>query len=232
MKINHAPIVSYIKYRDFVLNLFQKLLEKRVDGKYQPEKVLHNILFPTKTDSINAKSDYLKHNLWIIDDRYAVYDFLSSDVPEGVVFGAPYDKNDKRYDICAAYSDPIGEEHNIFIVELKKTSLPLSENNDPIAQIKNYVQRMINGKMVKYNGTRINVTSSTQFFGLVLCDVHSDYFNDFMVNGHSLKKRPDSKSYHAVMLNDRLFLEVTNYENLLDIAHARNRIFIEKLNHK
>lgn len=48
MKINHAPLVSYIKYRDFVLNLYEKLLEKKADGNYQPEKNLHNILFPTK----------------------------------------------------------------------------------------------------------------------------------------------------------------------------------------
>jgi hypothetical protein len=232
MKVNHASLVTYISYRDFVLRLYDKLLEKKEDGNYQPEKILHDLLFPTKTSSNDYKSDYFKHNLWIIDDRYAMYDFLTSDLPEYAASGATYDPKDKRYDICAAYSDPIGEEHNIFIVELKKTSLPLSESNDPIAQIKNYVQRMMNGKFAKYNGTRINISNSTQFFGLVLCDVHSEYFLDFMVNGHSLKKRPDAKSYHAVMLNDRLFLEVTNYENLLDIAHARNRVFIEKLKYR
>lgn len=153
-------------------------------------------------------------------------------MPEGAFLGSPYDPKDKRYDICAAYSDPSGEEHNVFVVELKKTSLPLSENNDPISQLKNYVQRMINGKMTRYSGTRINITGSTQFFGLVLCDIHSGYFKEYMIGGHSLKKRPDGKSYHSVMLNDRLFVEVTNYENLLDIAHLRNKVFIEKLNHK
>lgn len=229
MKVNHASLVTYISYRDFVLRLYDKLLERKDDGNYQPEKVLHDLLFPTKTSSDEFKSDYFKHNLWIIDDRYAMYDFLTSDLPEYAVSGAKYDPKDKRYDICAAYADPIGEEHNVFIVELKKASRPLSETNDPVAQIKNYVQRMMNGKFTKFNGTRINISNSTQFFGLVLCDVHSEYFLDFMVDGHSLKKRPDAKSYHTVMLNDRFFLEVTSYESLLDIAHARNRVFIEKL---
>ncbi len=232
MKINHAPLVSYVKYRDFVLNIYEKLLSKRSDGKYQPEKILHDILFPTKSNSVDSEVDYFKHNLWIIDDRYAVYDFLTSDLPEHAVSEAEFNAEDKRYDICAAYSDPIGEEHNVFIVELKKTSLPLSENNDPITQIRSYVQRMMNGKLSKHNGTRINITDTTQFYGLVLCDVHSDYFKNYMIAGHSLKKRPDSKSYHAVLLNERFFLEVTNYENLLGIAHARNKVFIDKLNHK
>lgn len=231
MKLNHAPLVSYIKYRDYVLDLYGKLLEQKPDKKYQPEHVLHSLLFPTKTDSKDYEADYFKHNLWIIDDRYAIYNFLTSDLPESETTGSEFDRHDKRYDICAAYSDPIGEEHNVFIIELKKTNLPLSERNDPIAQIKNYVQRMIKRKASRHNGTRLNITDSTQFFGLVLCDVHNDYFQDYMISGHSLKKRPDSKSYHAVLLNERFFLEITNYENLLDIARARNRVFFDKLNY-
>ena len=229
MKLNHAPLVSYIKYRDYVLDLYGKLLEQKKDKKYQPEHVLHSLLFPTKTDSINYEADYFKHNLWIIDDRYAIYDFLTSELPEYETLGSEFDRHDKRYDICAAYSDPIGEEHNVFIIELKKTNLPLSERNDPIAQIKNYVQRMINRKMNRHNGVRLNITETTQFFGIVICDIHNDYFQEFMISGHSLKKRPDSKSYHAVLLNERFFLEITYYENLLNIARSRNRVFFDKL---
>jgi len=232
MKINHAPLVSYIKYRDFVLDIYGKLLEKKEDSKYQPERVLHDILFPTKSNSTDATSDYFKHNLWIVDDRYAVYNFLTSDLPEHTLRGEPYNPKNKRYDICAAYSDPIGEEHNVFIIELKKTSLPLSEDNDPVSQIKLYVQRMINGQLTRQNGRRLNIAETTQFFGLVICDIQNAYFKDFMLSGHSLKKRPDSKSYHAVLLNDRLFLELTDYDNLLAIAHSRNKVFIDKLNHK
>lgn len=232
MRINHAPLVSYIKYRDFVLTIYDKLLSKKGNGKYQPEKILHDIIFPTKYNSSNAESDYFKHNLWIIDDRYAIYDFLTSDLPEHITLGTKHDPKDKRYDICAAYSDPIGEEHNVFIIELKKTNLALAADNDPIEQISNYVLRMINRKLKKHDGKRINITDHTQFYGIVICDINNDYFIDYMVARHSLKKRPDSKSYHTVLLNERFFLEVTNYENLLDIAHSRNKVFIDKLNYK
>lgn len=231
MKLNHAPLISYIKYRNFVLNLYEKLLEKKEDGKFQHEEILHNLLFPTKQDSTDCDADYFKHNLWIIDDRYALYDFLTSDLYEKSTLGKQHERSDKRYDICAAYSDPLGEDHNIFIIELKKTSLELSESNDPIAQIKNYVQRMIHHQKTKHNGKRIKITESTQFYGLVLCDTYCDYFKDYMISGHSLKKRPDGKSFYSVLLNDKFFLEITNYENLLSIAHSRNRVFIDKLNH-
>ena len=88
---------------------------------------------------------------------------------------------------------------------------------------------MINRKMNRHNGVRLNITETTQFFGIVICDIHNDYFQEFMISGHSLKKRPDSKSYHAVLLNERFFLEITNYENLLNIARSRNRVFFDKL---
>ena len=232
MKINHAPLVTYVKYREFLIKLYKKLLEQKEDGKYQHEKILHNILFPTRTDSEDHKNDYRKHNLWLIDDRYAVYEYMSSDMKEFEIADAPYNKEDKRYDLFASYADPEGEERNIFIVELKQTAKPLSADNDPIGQIKHYVQRIINGKLDRDDGTRINATESTQYYGIVLCDIHNGYFKDFMISGHSLKKRPDGKSYHAVLLNERFFLEITDYDYLLDIAQSRNKIFIDILNNK
>ncbi|BDQ38768.1 hypothetical protein SYK_31280 [Pseudodesulfovibrio nedwellii] len=232
MKLNHAPLVSYVKYRDFVLGLYDKLLEKRDDDKYQPEKVLHDLLFPSKTSSDDCSGDYFNHNLWLIDDRYAVYDYVASDLKEYQISGDEYEAKDKRYDIFAAYKDPIGAEHNVFIVELKRTSDPLSEDNDPVRQIVQYAERIMDGKLLHHDGKRINVSDNTQYFGLVLCDVHNNYFRNTMVRRHSLKERPDSRSYHSVLLQNRLFLEVMNYENLLEIARARNKVFIDKLNYK
>jgi hypothetical protein len=229
MQLNHAPLVSYVTYRDFVLGLYNKLLESHDGKSYQPEKILHGLLFPTRQESGDAINDYQKHNLWLIDDRYALYDFVASDLYEHQISKGSADRNNKRYDICAAYADPIGEYHNVFIIELKKTCKALAENNDPVVQIKNYVLRMMNGKLKKHNNTRINVTDSTQYYGLVLCDIHNKYFTNTMIKSHSLKKRPDGKSFHTVLLNDSFFLEVMNYENLLDISRARNRVFIEKL---
>ncbi|QJT09504.1 ATP-binding protein [Oceanidesulfovibrio marinus] len=232
MKLNHAPLVSYVKYRDFVLGLYDKLLQKRDDEKYQPEKILHDLLFPSKTSSEDHSGGYFNHNLWLIDDRYAVYDYVASDMKEYQIACNKYEAQDKRYDIFAAYKDPIGAEHNVLIIELKRTSEPLSEENDPVRQLVQYVERIMDGKLTHSDGKRINVSDNTQYFGLVLCDVHNNYFKNTMIRRHSLKKRPDSRSYHAVFLESRLFLEVMNYENLLEMAHARNRVFINKLNYK
>lgn len=232
MKLNHAPLISYIKYRDFVLGVYDKLLQQKDNQKYQPEKVLHDLLFPSRTSSDDQLADYFNHNLWLIDDRYAVYDYVGSDLYEYQISGETHDNADKRYDILAAYKDPLGPEHNIFIMELKRTSEPLSDSNDPVDQIIKYAERMMDGKIKNHDGKRLNVTDNTQYYGLVLCDVHNNFFKNTMLRRHSLIKRPDSKSYHTVQLQNKFFLDVMNYESLLEIAHARNKVFIDKLEYK
>ncbi len=232
IKLNHAALITYIKYRDFLIDLFSKLLEKNKEGKYQPEKILHNILFPSGEESDDSIRDYDKHNLWIIDDRYSSYDYLASNKYEGSISKQGREPDDKRYDILATYSDPLGEAYNVFIVELKRTHEPLSVNNDPILQLKDYVHRIREGRINRHNGKRINITSNTCFYGFVICDIYDSYFKSRMIEDHSLIKKPDEKSFHTVLLNGRLFVEVTNYENILEVAKVRNQIFIKKLHMK
>lgn len=91
------------------------------------------------------------------------------------------------------------------------------------------VLRIQDNKLNKEDGGRINITDTTSYHGVVLCDIHCDYFKKNMIRDHSLKKRSDGKSYFAPFLNDTLFIEVTNYENMLELARLRNKAFMDKL---
>ena len=229
-RLNHAHLTTYVKYREFIINLFSQFLKKDNDGKYSPEAVLHNLIFPMRTTSINCEDDYYNHNLWLIDDRYASYAYLCSDKYEGAIAEKKCENDDKRYDIIAIYEDPIGgAAQNIFIIELKQTHKQLSKNNDPVQQLKYYVIRIQNNKLNKEDGGRINTTPTTSYYGVVLCDIHCKFFMDEMIINHSLVRRSDGKSYFASLLHNRLFVEVTNYENLLEIARIRNKAFMDKL---
>jgi hypothetical protein len=230
MKLNHAHLTTYILYREYIISLFSQFLRKNNNQKYSPEYVLHNLIFPMKTESDNCENDYYNHNLWLIDDRYATYKYLSSDISEYVISESGYDKNDKRYDIFAIYEEPQnGAANNVFLVELKQTHKQLSHSNDPIQQLINYAIRIRNGKLDKHDGSRINISDNTQYYGIALCDIHNQYFKDEMIARHSLKKRSDGKSYFTLQINETFFIEVTNYENLLEIARIRNKAFMDKL---
>lgn len=115
------------------------------------------------------------------------------------------------------------------MVELKQTHKQLSHSNDPVQQLIDYAMRIRNGKLDKYDGSRINITDTTQYYGIALCDIHHQYFRDEMIARHSLKKRNDGKSYFTLQMNETFFIEVTNYENLLEIARIRNKAFMDKL---
>ena len=150
------------------MGLFSQFLKKNGDGKYSPEAVLHNLIFPMRTASDNYDADYYKHNLWLIDDRYASYAYLHSDQKEGIVAGQKCKPDDKRYDIIAIYEDPIGgAAQNVLLVELKQTHKDLSQDNDPVQQLKDYVIRIRNGKLNGPDGERINVTETTGYQGIV-----------------------------------------------------------------
>lgn len=229
-RLNHAHLTTYVMYREHIMGLFSQFLKKDKDGKYSPEAVLHNLIFPMKTASDDSKADYYNHNLWLIDDRYASYAYLFSDKHEGIVADKKCEPDDKRYDIIAIYEDPIGgSAQNVFLIELKQTHKPLSKDNDPVQQLKDYALRIQNNKLDKEGGGRINTTDTTSYHGVVLCDIHCDFFKNEMIRNHSLKKRSDGKSYFAPFLNDTLFIEVTNYENLLEVAKLRNKAFMDKL---
>lgn len=229
-KLNHAHLATYVMYREHILNLFSQFLKKQENEKYAPEHVLHSLIFPIREDSDNCEVDYDKHNLWLVDDRYSAYAYLASDKREGVIAGNKVLPDDKRYDIFAIYQDPSSTvAENILLIELKQTHKKLYDNNDPIQQLIDYAIRIKNKKLNKHDGGRINITPSTQYYGIVLCDVHHQYFCDTLIDRHSLKLRSDGKSYFTTVMNEKCFIEVMNYENFLDIARQRNKIFLEKL---
>ena len=115
------------------------------------------------------------------------------------------------------------------MVELKQTHKELSAQNDPIGQLIDYTLRIKDGKLNKEDGGRINITSTTTYHGIILCDIHCEYFKKYMIDRYSLTQRSDGKSYYTIQCHDILFIEITNYENLLSIAQVRNKAFIEKL---
>lgn len=230
VKLNHAPLLTYVKYREHIINIFKQLLKRRDDDKYQKEAVLHNLIFPRNYASEDWKNDYHKHNLWLIDDRFAAYQFLFSDYDEYRTAERQKTDDEKRYDINGVYKDNLSyQAQNILLIELKKTHLPLSRDNDPIEQIRDYVHRIREGKIDTRDGERIHISESTMFHGIVVCDIENEYFKTRMIENYGLKKRPDGKSYFCTLLDGSLFLEVTNYEFFIDLAQIRNKAFIEKL---
>ena len=76
--VGKANLAKYIVHRKVLITLLEKSLKRRDTGMYPIEEI-HKIIFPLKNTSDDIT--YEDHNLWIIDERLAYHNYLSSDIP-------------------------------------------------------------------------------------------------------------------------------------------------------
>jgi hypothetical protein len=73
-------LAEYVVRRKAVLDIMDKLLEYKDAEKqsYQREDALHQLICPMRVDS--TKLSIEDHNLWLIDDRLAFFNYFASDI--------------------------------------------------------------------------------------------------------------------------------------------------------
>ncbi len=64
-------------FRKAALSLFEKALSWNESEIHEKEKLLHDIIFPTRKDSSDVDNE--GHNLWLIDESLSFTQYLSSD---------------------------------------------------------------------------------------------------------------------------------------------------------
>lgn len=117
---NKASLAEYVAHRKVILELLKKGIQSDDFGKYSKEAYIHNLIYPMRRTS--DEIEYQAHNLWLIDERLAYCEYVSSDIP--------FDNNPRedRTDVMildkpVAVSDEpnTGREYEtIVILELKK----------------------------------------------------------------------------------------------------------------
>lgn len=75
---NKSSLAEYVAHRKVVLELL-KGIRSNDFGKYSKEAFIHNLIYPMRRTS--EEIEYQAHNLWLIDEKLAYCDYISSDVP-------------------------------------------------------------------------------------------------------------------------------------------------------
>ncbi|MBE7368877.1 ATP-binding protein [Ramlibacter pallidus] len=224
---SQSELVHYVALRRYVLELFEKSLQLRGDGKYETEGTVHQVIFPKRTDDQTTR--YEAHNLWILDERLTFTTYLSSDLP---LTGA----ND-RPDI-AAFERPVAfrgdnEPSNpVTIFEFKRPQRDdftnASSSDDPVQQVIRYVNSIRAGKFRTPEGRNIHVSDTTPFYGYVVCDL-SAKVEEWLKTEKNFKRMPDGLGWFNWFDNINLYVEVLSWDKILRDAQMRNRIFFHKL---
>lgn len=213
----------YVASRKVVIALFEKSLQIKSADKYELEKDIHNIIFPTRKDSNDTPYD--DHNLWLLDERLNFHEYLASDEtikpkgdrPDIVIFGNKIVVREGE-----TPSNPI------IIFEFKRPQRDdYTENDDPIKQICRYVEQIRGGQYKNYKGRNIQANAQTPAYGFIVCDITPKIIS--FCKDNSLNKNPDGEGYLGFHPGYNIYFEVISFNKMLRDATQRNKIFFKKL---
>lgn len=230
-QLNQLNLSKYVVHRKIILELFEKILEKKnQDSSYFYEKDLHNLIFPMR--SYGNQVDYIQHNLWLIDDKLAFNNFLASDKP----FNDFIDDTDNvdRMDIgifnkALAFSDKdIEDNHsNVTIIEFKRPGRDDVVAGELIEQVFKYIDELKDSKIKTSNGKKIEVSQNSIFNIYVICDLSPKLIRTLNMSG--FKKTLDGQGYYIFNENYNSFLQIISLNKVLRDSKLRNKIFFKQL---
>jgi hypothetical protein len=227
-----AELARYVAYRKAILLFLEAGLARKESGKYSPESVIHEAVFPLKTTSDEVLPE--RANLWVIDEKLVYHHYLASDQPFKKMSEVVDNESNDRPDLIVFHSaSALAESEppftSISIVEFKR---PLrneyEENENPITQLFNYARTVRDGKALTAKGRPMTVSASVPFYGYLLCDFTPKL--ELMVQAAGLTKTPDGLGYFGWNANVNMYVQVFSFEKMLQDAKKRNAILFNKLN--
>ena len=231
-ELNKSKLAQYVVHRKYIIELFEKSLDLNLKGKYELERIVHDIVFPTKKDSDEVLFE--DQNLWLIDERLSFHTFLTSDKPLNSIDGLDTEST-VRTDLLI-FNNPIsfieGEDapfNSVVLVEFKR---PMRENYDPekdnpIEQVYDYVAKIRLGKQITRRGRRYPITDETWFYTYLVCDINEKI--EKWASYAQLSKTYDGLGYYGYNKDLKCMIEILTFDQVLANAKKRNRVLFNKL---
>lgn len=227
-----ASLAEYVGKRKLVIDLLQSRLgyedfEKR---KKYTEEAVHRVICPLRVDS--GQIEYDDHNLWLLDDRLAYYDYWASD-KQIQSFARDSDSQD-RPDVVLFKGSTLLHRPNTsqpaVIVEFKRpTRDDYTESENPITQVYGYIDQLRSKKIDDNNGELITmIGDETPFFCYIVCDVTPKLETVIKMNG-GFQKLPGGRGYCSYNKDYRAYVEILDYRQLVDDARLRHEAFFKKM---
>lgn len=219
-EIGKSNLVKYMLHRKAVLKLLEKFLNIQKTGDYKKEADVHDILFERKKS--NNQLSFSEHNLWILDERLAYAQYISSDA---------YIGDNTKPDIFIYDKKFLFGNTKEYIVtfELKRPGRTnyIDEEKDLGKQIFKQVVDMINsGGGKDENGRNLNITATVPKFGFVVADMDNNMIDYHKLMGYKTTPKGSLFKYEEGV---NLFIEIMTYDQLKEDANLRHKAFFTHL---
>jgi hypothetical protein len=228
-----GALAEYVLKRKSVLDFLDSLTEffDPEKQKHHLESALHSLICPMQADSSDLSFE--DHNLWIVDDRLAFFDYFTSDKklkdftdiqglerPDMALF----------YEGCFAWRRASNHTDSIVLVEFKRPGRDdYTAQDSPVRQVIDYIKKFKSGSTIKdkKGKTISSITDATTFHAYIVADLTATLLTS--IEGMPFASTPDNSGRVAHITNPNALVEIVSYEKLLSDARTRNAIFFEKL---
>ena len=225
---NKAALAEYVAHRKIILELLKQGIRANDFGKFSKEAYIHNLIYPMRRTS--EEIEYQSHNLWLIDERLAYCDYISSDIP--------FDNNPKedRTDILMLEMPvAVSDEHNsgreyesIIVLELKRPMRDdYTASDNPILQMMDYVDKLSSNTVTDKYKRPIKVGENTQFYLYAICDLTPKLKK--VAEAYDFIETPDKLGMYRYHDKKKSYIEILSFDKLINDADKRNKILFEKL---
>lgn len=234
--LGKSNLSEYIMHRKAILDILAQNIKYKdqEQQKYAYEKNIHQLIFPMAKTSDDI--DYLQHNLWIIDEKLAYHHYLASDIKLKKI-GEMENGSEKEPDILIfdspfAFTDEQEQPYrNITIIEFKRPGREhYTDAENPIKQVKEYMDKIVEGKVKAKNGEFLSGAENIRFFCYILCDVDASIKK--LAKMEDLKQTPDCMGFYKYIDSYQAYLEILPYNKLIQDSKKRNKILFDKLFHQ
>ncbi len=226
--VRRAAIVEVLSLAINQQLAVQEIGEKE---KRQDEKIIHNIFFPMRKDSLEVND----HDIWLLNEEYHYYQYIASDMPlskitwEGQllfesniddemekIFQKNEDNNSaKRPDIAL-----FNKEGSAIIIEFKAPGVSMDDHVGDLMEYSQLLAAKSRGRLKKFYGYLIGTNlNPNRMRGYTRFPNGKGWFGTEAVIEHSTSKPLGE-----------LYSEVLYYEDIVERANNRLEVYKKRLN--
>lgn len=227
-----ASLAEYVGKRKLVIDLLASRLghEDKEKKKLYREEAIHRVICPLKVTSNDI--EYGNHNLWLIDDRLAYYDFWASD--KSIQSFIKTSEAKGRPDLILFQGSHLlrrgGTDQPVVIVEFKRPARQdYTDEENPVKQIYDYIRELREHKVEDNNGALITeIGPDTPFFCYLVCDI-TPRLKALLEDYGIVQALPGGRGYFGYNDTRRAYLEVLQYSEIVKDARLRHEAFFREL---
>lgn len=227
-----ASLAEYVSKRKLIIDLLESRLgyEDKESKKLYREEAIHRVICPLRVNS--GDIEYGNHNLWLIDDRLAYYDFWASD--KSIRSFIQTSEAKERPDLILFQGSHLlrreGTNQPVVIVEFKRPAREdYTEEENPVKQIYDYIRELREKKITNNEGALITeIGPDTPFFCYLVCDI-TPKLKALLEDYGIVQALPGGRGYFGYNDTRRAYLEVLQYSELVRDARLRHEAFFREL---